>query len=1124
MKIKNAALVLPFVGRKKEMEFLKDALEKILNYEGKCVLIEGEVGIGKTRFLKEFQNSLSDSPFQVFSGKGIRKERFMEPFGDMITEYFSKMENRSQRIVRYILPEDLSLLSSISPKLLDYYPFEVPKSKGVNTQVVSTALFNFFVNLAKLYPIVLIIDDAHWLNEETLKFLDYLCCRIEGIPILVVLATRSSKEGLLPQTSIRRLMEILPLTLLSKKAVRNALNILFDEKNVPERFSEWLWRVTKGNPFFIEEIIKSLIKKNLISYENDKWEIKEYYEDFPLPNNIIAFIKDKIKDINQDGIEFLKAVSLLGDEFSLKEAEELLEKFSKERFLGSLHHLELEGILEKKKEGVYAFHHPLVREVMIQGIKKEEKRKLHRKIARIIEKKCPERIEEVVFHKIQELLPEEYTVELVHLLKKTSSLLYSTQNWKRAKEYLKVAKEICSHIPQISEKELLEIEAFLFSLKGHSGEELPPINKIKEFVKKLLSEGLRNKVLDILNIYVRYLMERYQFEEAEEMLNQALNLLKENEKLEQWRLRYLECILRVKQGEYKKAEEEAVKLIKDIDPQISPIGSWFPTNLLGGVAFSYGELEKSKKYYETALKMAQKIGNRDILATSYGNLGLVWREMGDIDKAIQYSQKNLELATEIGNEWKLAKAHNLLASCALLKKDFSVAEFHARRFKTLAQRNNVKEHMLEAGLKLFNIYFEQHRIEEAKKELEELSFFKLESLGGLHQIEFLTTKAMLASEENKLDEALKLLNSAVSICEEKNLVLSLGKVLTERGLCFLKKKKEAKALRDFQKAKEIFIKKGALLSLAKLLVKFGKYRDSLLVEGIEYLKKMGLLEEIEILAREIDRRSFPKSYKKIEKILKTRSIKRFKEEKLKIFTFGGLSVEHPKLREPISEKAWGSKKAKELLGLLLVLSKKKGVTREILSSYLWPDMGPKEAQNNFHVTLSFLRKILGSEGIICEEPFYRLNTQKLWVDYLEFERLYKQFSLLKSQGKMHLAEDRAYKAVSLYQGDFLPEMYLLPIDDEQMILKEKIKHLLLELALVSKERLEWKKVLSNAHRLLQIDPTDERAHRLVMESLYEQGDRSGAIKHYHRLKKILKRELGIPPAPQTIELYFKLKQ
>jgi len=1123
LKGKSVIPSLPFVGREEEIGFLREVLQRTLNDEGKCIIIEGEIGIGKTRLLKEFRDTIDPSPFQVFSGKGMEGGRFMEPFSSMLSHYFSKIENPSQRITRYIPPHDLSILSHLTPQLLRYYPFEVSKSGEASLEMLFSSLFNFFSNLSNLHPLVIVIDDIHWLGEEALEFLEYLCVRIEEMPVLVILSTRGLKgEELLPKVSASRLLRRVQLNPLSQGAIRTALRRLF-EQEIPEKFLRWLCRVTKGNPFFIEEIIRTLIKRNLIVYKEGGWEIREYYEDFPLPDNIVSFIRERIKGLSRQGLKFLKAASLLGEEFSTRGMRRLLKNLSKKEFFSCLHLLELEGILEGKGRDTYKFSHPLIREVLVQDMGEKEKRTLHRKIARIID---PERIEEVAFHKTRYLSPEEYTTELLSLLKKTSSLFQNRQDWKKAKEYLKLAQTISSHIPEISEKERLEIESELISIMGQSGEELPPIDRAKEFIEKLLSLGLKGEALNISNVYMRYLMDRLLFKEAEEMLNRTLEVLDPKELVEQWRLRYQRCVLAVKQGRYREAEKEGLKLIKDIDPKISPIGPWFPTNLLGGVTFSYGDLETSKNYYESALKIAEKVGNRDILATSYGNLGLVLREMGEIDRAIDYSKRYLEIVAELGNEYKLAGAYNFLASCALLKRDFLLAESYAQRFKTLAQRNNIKEYILEAGLKWFHIYLEEKRMEDAEKELKNLSSFRLESLSGLHQVEILMSQAIIEMEKGNLQDALNLLDSALSICKEKNLALSEGKVLTQRALCFLKKGERLKAREDFERAKGVFVKRKALLPLAQLLVSFGREekgreRDSILFQGLEYLKRMGLSERLREVAEKLNRREFPKSYKLIQEYLR-REIKGKGEEPLKIFTFGGLFVENPEMKEPIPERLWGSKKAKELLGLLLVLSKRKGVTREVLSSYLWPEMGPKEAQNNFHVTLSHLRKVLGSEKVICEEPFYRLDMEKLWVDYLELERFYKEYSLYKSQGKLHLAEERARKAIKLYQGDFLPEMYSLPIDDEQMILKEKVKEMLLWLAELSKERLEWKEMLTHSHRLLQIDPIDERGHRLVMEALYKSGDRGGAITHYARLKKLLKTELDIDPDPQTEKLYQKL--
>ena len=178
MKGKSVIPSLPFVGREEEIGFLREVLQRTLNDEGKCIIIEGEIGIGKTRLLKEFRDTIDPSPFQVFSGKGMEGGRFMEPFSSMLSHYFSKIENPSQRITRYIPPHDLSILSHLTPQLLRYYPFEVSKSGEASLEMLFSSLFNFFSNLSNLHPLVIVIDDIHWLGEEALEFLEYLCVRI----------------------------------------------------------------------------------------------------------------------------------------------------------------------------------------------------------------------------------------------------------------------------------------------------------------------------------------------------------------------------------------------------------------------------------------------------------------------------------------------------------------------------------------------------------------------------------------------------------------------------------------------------------------------------------------------------------------------------------------------------------------------------------------------------------------------------------------------------------------------------------------------------------------------------------------------------------------------------------
>ncbi len=1119
MRIENTAITLPFKGREKEIEFLKNALQETLRYQGRCIIIEGRAGIGKTRLLREFRNTAEYLPFQILYGKGVEGMKPLEPFGIMLTNFFSKLDNRSQRIIKYISPEMLSVLSNLSPELLDYYPFEVSKSEDASPEKTFIFLFKFLSNLSRFYPLVIIIDDVQWLSREALRFIEYLCLRLEDMPILLVLSKREEeKKNFLARVLLQKFTHHIRLKPLSYKAVKAILKGLFNYE-FPEPFLNWLFRITKGNPFFLEGIIKSLLSKDLIFCKKNGWEIEKHYQDFPLPENVVSFVQSKIRELDQDELKTLKAASIIGQDFSIREIKELLKDFSNRKLLNTLHLLTLKDILEEGQERDYSFYHPLIREVVIESMDREERRSLHRKMAEIIKRVTPERVEDIAFHKTQDLLPEEYTEELFDFLKKASLLFRNQKKWRQERRYLKLAKEIVSHIPTIPKREELKIDVELLTIVDKFSEEPPDFDSIKQLIKNLKAEGLEKETLDLCNIYGKYLVDRFMFQEAREMLRDGFSILKQGEKIEEWRLRYLECVLAFRQGEYREAKEKAERLIQDIDPKISPIGRFFPLLLLGAIARLSGDLKTSKNYFKSAYRIAQNIGDKDLLTYAYANLSLVSREMGEINEAIEYAKKDLEIAYDLGNEYSLAYAHSFLASCALLKRNFELAEYHAKQFRTLAERNNITQYIFEAGLKWFNIYLEQNRIREAKRELENLSPFRLESLNPRYRVEFLLARAMLSMEEDNLDEAYKSLNSALNISKEKSLRLHQAKTLTQYALYSIKRRHNKDALESFEKAKSI-LEGGAFLYLAELLVKFGrewrgKRRDSILLGGLKYLKDMGLFQWMREISLKIDSKNFPKSYRFIKDSLKDKG----REEKLKIFTFGGLSIEYP---ESASKKIAGSRKTKELLGLLLVLSQKRGVTREILSSFLWPKMGPKEAKNNFRVNFSYLRKVLGEERIICDGSFCKLNTEKVWIDYLEFNKLYEEFSFFKSQGKSHLAEDIANRAVKLYKGDFLPEMYLLPIDDEQIVLREKIKELLLWLASVSKERLEWREVLTKAHKILQIDSTFEPAHRLIMESLYQQGDRSGAVKHYIRLKEILKRELKIDPEPETERLYKKI--
>ena len=174
------------------------------------------------------------------------------------------------------------------------------------------------------------------------------------------------------------------------------------------------------------------------------------------------------------------------------------------------------------------------------------------------------------------------------------------------------------------------------------------------------------------------------------------------------------------------------------------------------------------------------------------------------------------------------------------------------------------------------------------------------------------------------------------------------------------------------------------------------------------------------------------------------------------------------------------------------------------------------------VALAHLNKVLGNNTILQEGPFLTLNKELIQTDLWTFDSLVKEWGNLKQCGKFHPAEDRARRAITLYKGDFLPEFYSLPLVDKQFELQNRIRELLFWLATRCMERVEWREAVLFARRLLILDVCNEQACRIIMQGLYNQGDRIGAIRQFERLNKSLKAGLDTTPSPETITLYKQI--
>lgn len=200
----------------------------------------------------------------------------------------------------------------------------------------------------------------------------------------------------------------------------------------------------------------------------------------------------------------------------------------------------------------------------------------------------------------------------------------------------------------------------------------------------------------------------------------------------------------------------------------------------------------------------------------------------------------------------------------------------------------------------------------------------------------------------------------------------------------------------------------------------------------------------------------------------------------------------------------------------LLLNQKVPISRDSLAFLLWPDVSEVEARANLRRHLYELRRILppappDQPWILSTNNTVQWNPAGAsWVDVLEFQQL--------------VAKKAFEEAITLYEGDFLPDLYEDWIIGERERLRELYFTALSQLMGLARQNGDHKQAMSYARHVLNLDPLREDVAREMVALRYETGDRPGAIQEYHRFVQLLKVELGVSPMPETVALYQLVNQ
>jgi class 3 adenylate cyclase/tetratricopeptide (TPR) repeat protein len=450
----------PYVGRDQELSMLQGYYEKAKRGQGQVVLISGEAGIGKSRTLYEFRKKIASEDILWLGGQCVAfganipyvsvidllKERFDVQDTDLADEVITKIDagtaswrSNEKRAIPYI-----KYLLSVDPG-----DKAVAQMDPIQRRAGFYEAFRAFVSsLPRDAATVMVIEDLHWVNQQSEEIIQLIVDLVGSSHLLLLLTARPGYQYTLGDRSYFNRMSLSQLP--PEEGDRMALEAL-GEMDLPKQIQELISLKAEGNPFFIEEVVRSLVETGALVNDNGELKVGNIHA-LKIPDTIHEVILSRIDRLEPAAREAMQLASVIGREFTVR----LLNRISDledelHDTLDELKSLELIYETGYMPELSYMFKHALTHDVAYSTLLMEHRKRLHRTVAMAIETLFEERLTEHYEALAYHYESAEEWEKAVRYLIKSGKKATATYANTEAVEYFTKALAICERDEALAE-------------------------------------------------------------------------------------------------------------------------------------------------------------------------------------------------------------------------------------------------------------------------------------------------------------------------------------------------------------------------------------------------------------------------------------------------------------------------------------------------------------------------------------------------------------------------------------------------------------------------------------------------------------------------------------------------
>ncbi len=698
----------PLIGRTEEMATLQKVIAEVREGRGSIVSVMGEAGLGKSRLLTELHDALASEGLLASNGKepsanrdggpqpamGWCEGRSLSyetatpyaPFVDLLGSYFDLLPEKGaddnyerirQRIAEF-MPEGVADTAPYLATMLD-----IPLSGEALERVrhlmgppalrmrIFQATCDLVQRMAETHPLVLVFDDVHWMDPTSLDLLEELVGLTDRVGLVVVALFRPRRDEpswhfheKAARDYAHRYIQI-PLNPLDEDRSRELVANLLHVEDLPETVRGLILKKAEGNPFYVEEVIRSLLDSGLVIREDSRWRATRAIEDIAVPDTLAGVITARLDRLDEGTKRVAQAASVIGRQFDY---DTLAEVHGGSGGLDqALVELQRRELIREKSGGlqrVYMFKHAMTQQTAYSSLLRRDCNAFHLRAAEYLERASHDQPGEVArhFHTAGErvrALP--FMVEAADRAARAYATKEAIDTYSQALEILDTAADL------ILTRRVHEGLGSALTFAGDMPGAVGTYRKMIQIAEENSDDPMRVSALNKLGFVTGILME--QFPEAQTALAEAEQLARESEDLAGLaELHMVKCGICTATGDLDGAIGhlgESTELGREMEAE---------EPLLFGLTHSANTLTFMTRYEEAwelsqeALQQSERLGNRRFKAEIL-TFPIAWNHLrnGDLEAARQAAREGLELASQIGAaaaEWtgaySLGQIHRLL--------------------------------------------------------------------------------------------------------------------------------------------------------------------------------------------------------------------------------------------------------------------------------------------------------------------------------------------------------------------------------------------------------------------------------------------------------------------------------